>query len=225
MRPRDGEAGMTLVELLVAILILGIVGAMVLTSVVQATRTSADATTRTNALTDLERGIERIGREVRVADPLVIDPDGVCNTLAAGDGARCQDEVLSRRLDAVVFRDSTEITYEYYLVPSGTDAQLYEDRTVRDLGGTVLSTATGQFITDIAPADLLAGEEPIFQFVARDSSGELVAIDCDPLTVAECLDAHATATAVRITLRKIVPDGDPLVVSTTVQIRNTRYDA
>lgn len=64
--PRESdESGFSLVELLVVVLILGIVGAMTLTSLVQGMRTTDRIEARIQASTDLQRAAERIARDLR----------------------------------------------------------------------------------------------------------------------------------------------------------------
>lgn len=228
---RDDEDGFSLVEVMVAVLILGIIGAVVLTSVVQAMQRTASATNRTNALTDIERGLERISRQIRTADPLVIDPDGQCDALST---ANCVDRVLTRRMDAFTFSDGEQVSYSYYLVDVGTDVELRQDVTRVDIAtGTTTATANGEFIAEIANLDPAVGQ-PLFRFMGVDATtGEVATIDClndpasaaDDLTVDQCRTAYATASVVEITLMKVLTDGEPLRVSTLVNIRNTRYQS
>lgn len=64
---RPDEQGFSLIELLVIMVILGVLGAMVTTSVVQGMRVSDQADRRVEALTDLQRAGQRISRELRMA--------------------------------------------------------------------------------------------------------------------------------------------------------------
>lgn len=216
------QAGFTLVELLVAMLLLGVVGGVVLRSVVQSMRLTSETTERTNALTDIQRGLERVSRQIRTADPLRIDPDGACDGLT---GEVCQDTILSRRLDVDAYFDSTIHEYAYYLVDSGDSVELRQDVVRRDIDtGTVTSTSTGEFIADIANLEVGTGT-PLFQFRWIDPvTGVLETIDCDGLSVDECRTRHTTASVVEITLQKLLRTGDVVSASTAVAIRNTRYE-
>lgn len=217
------DRGFTLVELLVVVLILGMIGSIVLVSVVQAMDRTSSATNRTNALTDIERGLERITRQIRVADPLVIDPDGACNTLAT---ATCVDEVLTRRMDAVTFSGGEQVNYSYYLVEGADDVELRQDIERVDIAtGTTVETSNGEFIAEIGNLEPTVGQ-PLFRFLAEDPvTGELDEIDCTGLTVDACRTRYATASVVEITLMKVLQEGDPLRVGTSVNIRNTRYES
>lgn len=69
-RPAGDDTGFTLVELLVTITILAVVGALMLTGLVQALRTNEDAQDRIDAFNRLQIATERMVRELRAADPL-----------------------------------------------------------------------------------------------------------------------------------------------------------
>lgn len=187
---RDDENGLTLVELLVVMLIMGIVGSVVASGMIQGLQTSGRAQSRITALTDLQRGVERVARELRVANPL-------CLTTGLED----------THLGANVYRDGKRYRYEYYLSGAGAAQELLADITEFDpvdaATGTVL--ASGTFIAEIGN-DLLG--VPLFEYA--DQNG-------DPTT------GYATAAQVTINLAKQVRDSDPILVSTTVEIRNTRY--
>ena len=181
------------------------------------------ATDRTNALTDIERGLERITRQIRVADPLVIDPDGACDSLTV---ARCVDEVLTRRMDAITFSGTEQVNYSYYLVDTGDDVELRQDVTRVDIAtGTALGTSTGEFIAEIANLDPAVGQ-PLFTFFRIDPVTQgLVELDCTGVSVDTCKTYYGTASMIEITLMKVLDEGDPLRVGTTVNIRNTRYQS
>lgn len=66
------EDGVTLTETLITLLLMGIVGAVVVLSLVQGSRTSARSRERAEAVSELQLAMERISREVRAADPLVV---------------------------------------------------------------------------------------------------------------------------------------------------------
>jgi prepilin-type N-terminal cleavage/methylation domain-containing protein len=64
------EDGYTLVELLVVMILMGLVGTVIVGGVVATNRTTSAVSNRTQATADLEKTVERMGREIRVADPL-----------------------------------------------------------------------------------------------------------------------------------------------------------
>lgn len=70
-----GDDGFTVVELLIVILLLGIVGAVTTTGLVQSTRSSQRAQDRIHAFNELQIGLERATRELRAADPVLTAAD------------------------------------------------------------------------------------------------------------------------------------------------------
>lgn len=64
------EGGYSLPELLVVMVLLGIIGSIVTNSVVAGMQTTRRAQARVVALTDLEKSVARIGRELRAACPV-----------------------------------------------------------------------------------------------------------------------------------------------------------
>jgi prepilin-type N-terminal cleavage/methylation domain-containing protein len=221
LRDRDGQSGFTFVELMVAILILAVLGTVTLTCVVRALQIAEVATQRTNALTDIERALARVTRQIRAADPLLIDPDGTCDASNLS-GADCESLVLTRRLDADVYRDGGRATYSYYLVDTGATAELRQDITVTDLAtGSATGTSTGSLIVDIASPTTSAS---LFRFFAVDpADGALSAISCVGIDRDACRSAYATASVVEMTMSRALSQGQPLTISTSVNIRNTRY--
>ena len=195
--PRPSEQGFTLVELLVVMLIAGVVGAVVTTALVRGMQTSTMAQSRINGLSDLQRGLERVARELRVADPLCVPVD-------AGD-----PDIHESRLGASVYRDGKRYYHEFYLAGSGENQSLLQDVTVYDppdaSTGTLLSSGT--FVAETGN-DLLG--IPLFEYF--DQNGDT------PTPV-------GAAAQVTINLSKQVLDDDPVRVTTTVEVRNTRYSS
>lgn len=223
LRRQSDDEGFTLVEVLVAILLLGIIGGFVLTSVVQALQVTSETSERTDALTDVQRGLERVSRQIRTADPLEIDPDGDCAGMSTSD---CVDLVLTRRLDATTFIDGARREYAYYLVDTGDGVELRQDLDEYDADtGALIRSSNGEFIADIA--NLKTGT-PLFQFKAVDSvSGALKDVDCTTpvlLDVDDCRSLYATSSVVKITLEKLLRDDEVVSASTAATIRNTRYE-
>ena len=205
-REHAGEAGFTLVELLVVLLIMGVVGGIVVRGIVSASRTTARGEARVTALTDLQKGLERVGRELRVADPLILDPGGD----------------YSESVSAQVFRDGERRIYTYYLVATADGTELREDIEVYDGSGTLLSDRDGLFIADIAN---LSTGTPLFTYYAPDpATGDLVPVDCAGLTADQCRSQHLTASQVEIRLEKVLRDQDPLTLSSVLNIRSARFN-
>jgi prepilin-type N-terminal cleavage/methylation domain-containing protein len=189
-RRTPGEGGFTLIEALVVMVVMGIVGSLVTVSLVRGLHTTSSAQRRIQALADLQRGVERMARELRVADPL-------CLT----DGQE------ATRLGASVYREGKRYRYEYYLVESAGEQQILEDVTVFDPPDATTGSLvrSGTFVAEVANAELGMA---LFEYFDQD--GEAPA-------------AYANAAQVRINLTKSLSDADPVVVTTSVEVRNTRY--
>ena len=211
-RMRD-ERGFSLVELLVVMILTGVIGGVVVAAVTSGFRTSATAESRIDAINDLQRGIQRIGRELRVADPLVFQ------AAPLGD----PQPAFSEEVRAEVERDGQRTRYRYYLVDVGDGvAELREDVQRLDGSGNVLSSNDGLFIADVA--NLTTGTK-LFSYYTTDlDTGELEEIPCDDATDQVCRDRHLTATQIEMRLEKLLPRQPPVQLQTIVNVRNTRFE-
>ncbi|HEX8003955.1 MAG TPA: prepilin-type N-terminal cleavage/methylation domain-containing protein [Mycobacteriales bacterium] len=69
---RGGDtAGFTLVELLVVIILMGVVGAMVTTSIASSLRADRRTRSRVDTSADMTKGFDRITKQIRVAAPVI----------------------------------------------------------------------------------------------------------------------------------------------------------
>lgn len=112
------ERGLTVTELLVAMFLSVLIGAAVVSSMSQATRTAQRTQNRITALTDLQLAAHRMSRELRAANPI---------TVAQGD-----------LIEVQIVRSTQTRTIRYSLVASGSTYDLQERRTV----GGVTTTST-----------------------------------------------------------------------------------
>jgi prepilin-type N-terminal cleavage/methylation domain-containing protein len=203
-RPR--EDAFTLVELLVVILIFGVIGSIVTSSIISSFVSTRRGEQRVHALNDLQKGIERVGRELRAADPLVLQ--------AGADPAES--------VGAEIVRGGQRVQYRYYLVDLGESVELREDVVRRTLEGQLVSQSQGLFIADIA--NLETGTPLFTYYYTEPGTRQLRRIDCaaEGLTESQCLQRHTTATQVRLTLEKRLPEQPEIQVETVVNIRSVR---
>lgn len=115
------DDGFTLMELLVAMLVLSIVGAAAVSALGQGVRASARGQARGEALMDLQLVAQRMSREIRAANPITIAEAG--------------------RIEVQIVRSGQTRIYRYELsampVP-GTRNRLHEVRTVGGVSNTFL---------------------------------------------------------------------------------------
>lgn len=151
------DGGFTLVELMVVIVLLGIVGGFLTSSVVTGLRTSRTAQERVYTLAELERTAQNMSREIRAADPVLGTPtdDTLRVTILRGGGKRI-------------------ITYD------ATGGQLRQ--TVAEYASvadaTPTSTSTTTLIADLDPA-----ANPVFTYSKADGSAwDPTASPADPVS-------------------------------------------
>jgi prepilin-type N-terminal cleavage/methylation domain-containing protein len=148
-RIRSSDAGFTLVELLVVITLTSVIGATMVTSVVRSLDVTARATSRVEALTDLQRALERMSRNIRVAEPA-----GNAPVIAAATPTTLRFSVY----DPTTRR---EFTYTH----TG-DAVT---QSVRTFATHTATTATGPVVTPVI-GDLDQGAIPVFTYSRADGS-------------------------------------------------------
>ncbi len=132
LRRRLGdEAGVGLVELLVAMVILAIIGGVVTNSVITGMQATRRGQARVYAVSDVQKGLERLTREVRAADPV--------------------DYIAAGRLRAEVYRDGARYRYTYEV--SGGDLRELRERYD---SGTWVTVSDQVLVADITNAGVFS---------------------------------------------------------------------
>jgi Tfp pilus assembly protein PilE len=141
-RLRNDDGGFTVVELMVTILLLTIVGGVVTTGLVRGHRVTRDGQERVAAITDLQRTMHRVTRDLRAATRFV--------------------EAGPEAVEVEVSRGGERLRYRYALV--GTN--LTERVSVVAANGTVTVRSTNaQWVTDAASGG------PTFRYRFFDEQG------------------------------------------------------
>lgn len=192
------EDGFTLVELLVVMILMGFIGAMVLTTYVTSARTTETATARLDAINDVTPAMQRMTRDLRAAAPLIIDEDGDYTTEVGTEFVRGGE---------------TYRTY-YYLDPNGGAPRVLSDRYRVDADGNEIELQTSYLVAEVNNE----ASEPVFTYV--DNDGTTITCTAD---TAECRDKHLTASTIEVFLRRAIGDQSPIEYRTSINIRNTRY--
>ncbi len=210
MRERS-QGGFTLVELLVVLLLVGVVGGFVTTSLVRGLQVSRQVSVRATALHDIERSLQVVARELRVANPLYLADDGNhANTIGAE-----------------VVRDRTVQIHTFYIEPEVEDGPLllFQEITEYDLdevaGGDPLSATPVSLPRRRLITDVNNGIDAVFTYHRPDGSE----IDCeaDGLVGTDCISALGSAEQIGIRLVRNVTGQEPIRAETRVNVRNTRY--
>lgn len=201
-RRRADESGLTLVELLIVLVIVGVVGAIATATMVDSLGATRRADERIQALTELQTASRRITREIRVADGRAYDATADGQVLF-GDGDELQ-------LD--VYRAGTRIRFRYYTETVGGVEVLREVQTV-------FSPPTSSTGTAGAPRTVVqrlangSTATPVFVYLTEDG---VTAPDGDgdgsPEDVAR----------VQVTLVRALPEQRAITVDTAVGLRNAR---
>lgn len=191
----DDESGFQLVELMVVVLLLSVISAVATTGVITGLRSSARSQVRMDAHEDLQRGLERVSREVRVADATSY-PVGVDGPLLVATPTEIALDVY-RDVDG----DGTLERWRHRF-HSPTADELWHCAAVITGADPCAGAAAGRpLIRELDPA----APDP---FVFLDGSGV----------------AGATGTdieQVEITVWRDLLDFEPLELSTRVALRNS----
>lgn len=117
MRIRDDDSGLTLVELLIAIVLSGIVGVIMTKAIVESFTRQSEIDARAQAVTTVRQALERTMRDVRGADPLdAVGGDHLALRVVAANG------------------DQRALTYS--TVTTGSDSSLVLDEVDTPAGGS-----------------------------------------------------------------------------------------
>lgn len=192
------EAGIGLVELMIVILILGVVGGITVTGLVQGMQTSNRIDARVETSTELQRAAERVARDLRrgvwtdiAVLPLPPEPTG-CTYVSLDPDT----------LTLIVFDGPDR--YRHVYTHAGDALSLDIDQWV---GGGWADVSATEVVDDLRNA---ATGTPLFTYLDRDG-GELDGTQASD---------HADVRNFRLTLVGAVREQPPMTLTTTVAARN-----
>ena len=198
---RDAQDGFTLVELLVVMVLTGIVGTVVTVSVVNSMSVARSTSQRATALHDVERALQVVGRELRIADPICLDDGGdYRNTVGAQverDGATQIHTFTIEEDDGIQFLFQDIVGYE----PGDVQA------CIPRADATPTALPRRRLVTDVDN-----GIEAVFTY--HDALGG--DIDCD-------VEACEQAVQIGIRLVRNLEGGEDIRAETRINVRNLRY--
>ncbi len=206
-----GESGFTLVELLVVMVLVGIIGGFVTTSIVRSMQVSRTVSERAIALHDIERSLQVVARELRVADPIYLAADGDYDFTIGAEIVR--DRTIQVHTFTIETEDGSEDGVQF----------LFQEINEYDLdavdGGDPLATEPVTLPRRRLITDVDNGIQAVFTY--HDAEGE--EIDCTALDAETCADRYADASQIGIRLVRNLADQEPIRAETRVNVRNTRY--
>jgi prepilin-type N-terminal cleavage/methylation domain-containing protein len=207
-RQRDAstDAGVSLVELLVVIMILGVLGGSVTTSLVGGMRTSRVLQERTEALSQLELTAGRAARQLRAAAPVLqVAPAPnetvQVRTFSQGTCTRYTYRVQGTRL----------LQYTETMSPAPAP-----DGAFPNANACTSPSSTTLPPPSVTPSVLINGLAPGQVFTYRRASDNAI------MTAAAAASNPRGIGTITMTLRRQVRDGGTVEVETRILLRNQR---
>jgi len=181
--------GFTLPEMLVVLILVGIVGSIALAGLSNGLTTARIGTERARALSELQLVVAGIGRDLRVADPLLLDANGAFAT----------------KLGAEVERDDSWRRLEWEVTDNGDGTGTLRRAVTTDLDTAAEDRRAGEFLADLTNVD---GEQPVFTYF--DNSGESACVDdsCEPHRVVVTLQQQLDGQDRPVELTTTITVGD-----------------
>jgi prepilin-type N-terminal cleavage/methylation domain-containing protein len=212
MRRAGTDAGVSLVEMLVVLVILSVVSAITTTGMIKATQSARQTQDRAEALADVEKGLQRMSREVRAAHPIAVG--AVRHPPIARASANEVEVRILRKNSAGVDR-----SYAFrYSFAAGEIRETRREAAVTADPAAVAVPPAGRFLTRIVNTG------PVFRYYDANGTEMLPVAPCATAPVAvPCLpeDNLRQVAKVRISLARSLPEtSTPLTVSTVVSLRN-----
>lgn len=151
-RSRRGQAGFTLVELLIVLTLVSVIGGVVVSALVSSMQSTRDTQARVGAMAELQRAAENVTREVRAACP-VVGPVLDDSTITAAIQRDGEQRRHTFRFDATA---NTLVENVQQRNASGTWITVVPDRIMlRDL---VASASSFEFLDDRGQPVTLPGD-------------------------------------------------------------------
>lgn len=201
-RRADDDAGVTLVESLVVVVLMAVIGGVVLTSIVRAMTISVRTEARFDGLADLQMTADRMTRELRAADPLHLTQSSA--TRAIVDTYRNN------------FSEHLRFTYQY--CPAQGRIHVHRQGPTPAPAGPVVALDCATTTAPVLVDGVANGGQPMFQYLTGALTPTTVAAEVEHirLTVRRSLTTPPALSCDPAT------DDDCIQVTTIVQVRNAQ---
>jgi prepilin-type N-terminal cleavage/methylation domain-containing protein len=196
------DSGMTLIELLVTMMIMGVIGSVVTAGVVSAMQDQRRAQSRLDAISSTQRALERITKDLRAADPLT-----------AAD---------ARSVIALVYHGTSCQQRRYYVNASNQlvqeVAKYAASTTCANRTGAVGAAKSHVLVTTIANTS----GQPVFAYQRIDPAQDALITVATPVTATVVSLVDSVTINVRAGLKH---SQQPVVVQTAVDLRNVERNS
>ncbi len=212
MRTREhrAEHGFTMIELLIVMTMMGVVSAMMVNAYVAAARATTTGAARAEGLEDIRPAIQRMTRELRAADPIVLSSTNDFDT----------------ELGAIISRGGNTFRHNYEVRDDSGDGdfELWEGVVQLNPDGSETFVRDFELVLLVDNGTL----NPVFRYF-DDYGAEITCDDLDLSVSADatqCASRLVTASQIGLSVtRYIVGSSTPLTIETAVNIRNMRYSS
>ncbi len=198
----DDERGVTLVETLVVLVLIGLVGSVVTSSLVQGMRVTTATQSRFHALAEMQKSVDRMTRELRAAAVVqVMEPD---------------------RTAVVVYRENftqqVRFTYTYC---SGQQRLHVKQETM----ATPVPPATIAAFPAISSPTACPSSDPVLAEPVLNNGTPMFTYLTAPTLAVPTPTTPTSASKVgqiRVLVARNLPSQPPITVETLVRLRNVR---
>jgi prepilin-type N-terminal cleavage/methylation domain-containing protein len=199
---RGDDSGMTLIELLVTMILMGVIGSVVTAGVVSAMKDQRSSKSRLDAVSSTQRSLERVTKDLRAADPLVA-ADALSVTTLVYHGTACQQ----RRY---YVNATNQLVQEVAKYPAST--------TCANRTGALGTASTHVLVTKV----LNTAADPVFVYQRIDPAQAALVTVPSPVTST----LVSLVDSVTITVKAGLKFGQqPVVVQTAVDLRNVERNS
>jgi prepilin-type N-terminal cleavage/methylation domain-containing protein len=201
-RARDDEAGLTLIELLVTMIIMGVISAVVTAGIITSLTDQRRERTRLDAVSGSQRVLERVTKDLRAANPLVAG-DATSVTMLVYHGTACQQ----RRY---YVNASSQLVEEIASYPAST--------TCLNRTGTLGTASSFVLLAKVANAST----DPVFSYRRIDPAQDALVSVTAPVSAGLVQLVDSVTVSLKAGLKE---NQAPVSVSTSVDLRNVERNS